>query len=316
LSPNGDGIAETIRFVPTLTIREGLSSWTLSAENRTEKGHVWTVSHVGPEAPPEWIEWNGRTDAGRVVDGRYAVTMVVEYEKGNRSETVLDTEIRIDTTSPQVAVTVSPQPFSPDDDGYDDVLTITPSVIDESRIRSWSVSIDDPVGTPFYRLARTGAVVPVAWNGRSDSGELVLSAEDYGLTVEAVDEFGNRGSVETRIPVDILVIRDGNRLRISISSIYFKPYTADYRDVPEVVAQKNLETLDRLSEILKKYPQHRIQLEGHAVRVLWYDESLWRTEEQDKLAPLSTARAEAIRDALIRRGIAAARMTTTDTTMS
>jgi outer membrane protein OmpA-like peptidoglycan-associated protein len=69
-----------------------------------------------------------------------------------------------------------------------------------------------------------------------------------------------------------------------------------------------LKTLDRLTEILNKYGQYNIQLEGHAVRLLWKDEKKWKTEENDVLLPLSRERAESIKSALIQRGIKVERM--------
>jgi outer membrane protein OmpA-like peptidoglycan-associated protein len=122
--------------------------------------------------------------------------------------------------------------------------------------------------------------------------------------------YGNRGTYAGVIPIDILVIKEGDRYRISISSIYFKPNTADYVNIDAELARKNMETLDQLAQILKKYGDYKIQLEGHAVRIFWSDPAKWRGEEQNILMPLSTERAEVIRDALIQRGIRASRMST------
>jgi outer membrane protein OmpA-like peptidoglycan-associated protein len=108
-------------------------------------------------------------------------------------------------------------------------------------------------------------------------------------------------------------MRDGDRLKIIISSIYFKPYTADYTDKtaiePDRVA-RNLKTLDRLAEILKKYQDYRIRIEGHAVAVYWDQPARVRTEQEEVLLPLSIRRAEAIQEALVKRGIKAQRMST------
>jgi hypothetical protein len=76
------------------------------------------------------------------------------------------------------------------------------------------------------------------------------------------------------------VVREGDRLRIVISSIYFKEFTADYLDVPADRARDNLLTLDRLAEKLKKFPQYTIRLEGHAVSVYWDDPIRGKEEER------------------------------------
>ena len=149
------------------------------------------------------------------------------------------------------------------------------------------------------------------WDGTAADGEWVQSASDYTLVVHAEDTVGNRTSREYNIPIDILVMRVGDRLQIVISSIYFKPFTADYVDVPADVRAANLATLDRLAEILARYRDHSIEMEGHAVR-LWWDRPTeeWQDEEERVLLPLSSSRAEAIRAALVERGIEATRLTT------
>ncbi len=50
-------------------------------------------------------------------------------------------------------------------------------------------------------------------------------------------------------------------------------------DVEPDVAQKNIQTLDPLAEVLKKYAGYGISLEGHAVRIYWNDPIRLRTEE-------------------------------------
>jgi outer membrane protein OmpA-like peptidoglycan-associated protein len=62
--------------------------------------------------------------------------------------------------------------------------------------------------------------------------------------------------------------------------------------------------------VLKKYPQHSIRVEGHAVQVLWENPQRAAREQSEVLVPLSLARAEAIRNALVQRGIESSRMTT------
>jgi outer membrane protein OmpA-like peptidoglycan-associated protein len=118
------------------------------------------------------------------------------------------------------------------------------------------------------------------------------------------------GTASAEVPIDILVIREGNRLRIRIPSIYFVPFTSDYLHLDDIEqAAHNLETLDRLAEILTRYSQYAIRIEGHAVSLLWYDLRRAEEEQRNILLPLSLDRAQVIRDALIRRGIAPERMT-------
>lgn len=306
-SPNGDGILDTVGFNLALTVRDGIDAWTVSILNAagTKMGTIASGTEL-----PQRISWDGRVDGALVRDGQYLAELEVRYEKGNVS-TGRSGAVRVDTTPPEVIVGLSPPLFSPDDDGIDDLLSITITARDLSPIARWQADIYDPAGTHFVGWSGTGTPrTPLRWNGLSADGELVQSAEDYRLVVRATDSVWNTGEATATIPVDILVIREGDRYRIRISSIYFVPYTADYTNLEPEQARRNLETLDRLAVVLQKYPHHTIRVEGHAVQVLWENPQRAATEQSEVLLPLSLARAEAIREALVRRGIAAGRMTT------
>ena len=86
------------------------------------------------------------------------------------------------------------------------------------------------------------------------------------------------------IPVDVSVIRERDSLRIQISSIYSAPFSPEFESAKE---EENRQVLRRLAEVLKKYPLYRITIEGHAVRIYWFDEEKGKTEEVEVLAPLS-----------------------------
>jgi outer membrane protein OmpA-like peptidoglycan-associated protein len=54
---------------------------------------------------------------------------------------------------------------------------------------------------------------------------------------------------------------------------------------------------------LKKFADYDVRIEGHAVRIYWWDEERGRTEERQVLGSLSRDRAETVRQELIARGI-------------
>jgi flagellar hook assembly protein FlgD len=56
LSPNGDGTAESILFIPAPVVRDGISGWTFQVSNDAA-GVSWNLSGVSGEEPPEAIEW-------------------------------------------------------------------------------------------------------------------------------------------------------------------------------------------------------------------------------------------------------------------
>ncbi len=60
-----------------------------------------------------------------------------------------------------------------------------------------------------------------------------------------------------------------------------------------------------MAEIFQKYDAYRIKIAGHAVNITGTER-----EEVEELQPLSLARAESVKDALVERDISANRITT------
>ncbi len=308
-SPNADGIEDNITFLPKLAVNEGVLSWQLRVENNEAKT-VKLFANKGLEPVPEMLSWDGSDEENNITEGLYIASLTVEYEKGNLTLARADNPITVNIAPPEITIGLSTLLFSPDNNGENDTLNINVAVSDPSGVELWYATIYDPAGNVFLQLKsedfKDGEFL---WDGKSESGELVQSASDYKIEVFASDMLGNRTTENLTIPVDILVINDGDKIKISISSIYFKANTADYLSLsPELVA-KNQANLDRLADIFKKYPNYNIQLQGHAVREYWQNLKRWEKEEVEVLLPLSTKRAEVIRDALIRRGIKSERMT-------
>ncbi len=310
-NPAADAEYKAVEFDLATQVPDGVSRWGFAVID--EAGNeVMRHQPADSRTVAETITWDGSSPAGAAAEGLYFGRLEVEYEKGNLADEVTEYPVRLDRTPPAINVTMGQLPFQPVDDEARNTLRIAVSVSDPSGVRQWSAEILDPMGNRFRQIpSRSFRNGVFQWDGTSDSGEWVQSASDYTLAVHAEDSVGNRGSAEFSVPIDILVMRVGDRLQIVISSIYFKPFTADFTDVPAETRRTNLATLDRLAEILSRYRDHNIELEGHAVRLLWNrPQSVWQNEENQTLMPLSTARARAIRAALVQRGVPAARMTT------
>jgi len=80
--------------------------------------------------------------------------------------------------------------------------------------------------------------------------------------------------------------------------------------VPKNLSQQNILRLDQLAAKLAKFPDYNIVIVGHAVSVFWQDPELSKTEQDEVLVPLSKARAEAIKKAMVTRGINPDKITT------
>ncbi len=308
-SPNGDGNGDVVRINLYTSPPDGVSSWNLTIKDSAGKSER---SFDGTGAPiPAFISWDGKRADGSVVDGLYSASLRVEYEKGNLVEAVSAKEFLLDATAPLFNFRISPSPFSPDDDGVQDTVSLAiDNVRDVSPIVEWRLEVKDPTGKPFFTRSGRGAPTQaVTWNGKSDQGELVQAAEDYPVTVSVTDNLGNKAVKETVIPVDVLVFREGDRLKIRISSIAFAPNSPDFLTFDAEKAERNMKTLRRLAEILQKYSAYQIRIEGHAVSVYWDSPARAKKEETEELIPLSTSRAEAVKAALVDLGIAEKRMT-------
>jgi len=249
---------------------------------------------------PERIEWPGQETPG-IEDGDYRVRLTGRYRHGPELE-ITSPVVTVDTAAPDVVVGVSPQPFSPDGDGRNDTVTFELAVEDSSAIEYWILEVFDPTGEFFYDVGgRRNVPDRVVWDGTARNGERVISAEQYPWRLEVADELGNITVVEDHVLVDVLVEPFEDGYRIQIPSITFPGNSADLiLDPGDPRGRQNRQVLDRLVEILGRFPEYSIMVEGHAVNV-----SGTEREEQQELVPLSRRRAEAVRAALIERGVAA-----------
>ena len=298
-SPSGKEDVADQEFALVTKLTEGISEWKLEMVHESS-GVVKTERGTG--VPPESYVWDGRGDSGSITEGAYTARYSVVYEKGNRPAAETAPFI-LDNSAPETRVVMNPLPFSPDDDNVDDELTITMGVQDISAVDSWSMEILDPKGNEFISYGGKGKPTGrIIWDGRSSRGELVQSAEDYTWKLTVTDVMGNTSVKEGEIGVDVLVIRDGDNLKIMISSITFEPSQANLETTGEK-GSKNEWILSRIAQILRKYNRYQVVVEGHANSVYWYDSARAKKEEAEELQPLSEDRAKTVMNALVELGI-------------
>lgn len=299
-SPMAETGRTSIEFALYFANANSVKSWTVALANAgvTRKTFTGNSSYM-----PSILTWDGKNSSGDMApEGTYVATLTVNYTRNYTQGTAKSTQFILDNTRPTGKISFSPQLFSPVNPT--DVMTITiDGVSDLARIESWTMYIFDPGWNLFRTYSGKWPNNTVIWDGKDMNGEMVVSAEDYPVTVKFRDEFGNMGTIQSLLPIDIIVIKDGTGYRIENSRIYFKDFTADYENVPENLAKQNIVRLNRLAETFKKYPEHKIKIVGHAVMIHWEDKTLGATEQEKVLIPLSLARAEAIKKALIERGV-------------
>jgi outer membrane protein OmpA-like peptidoglycan-associated protein len=292
-----------------VSLKEGIDSWKL--ELKDDAGRVlrtFPEGGGGTGTPPETINWNGRDAAGLVKEGKYTPALTLVYAKGD-VVSAQAAPVTVDISGPVLSFASRPEYFSPDNDGVDDDLIMNLGAQDASPIGTWSLEIREPQAPypVFYRIEGRGSPAErILWDGRSSKGELVQAATDYPFTFKAEDVLGNASSMEGKIGVDVLVIRDGDRLKIQVPSIIFRANAADFNGLEKSVVDNNIRILRRIAEILNKFRDYKVQVEGHANPVL-----MTQAEETQELQPLSESRARATVDYLAGFGVSRSRLSAT-----
>lgn len=291
-SPNGDKQKDSMVFKPQLSDSEGLDSWDLVVMDK--EGRI--VRKISGSTMPQSLSWDGKDDKGvQVPDGKYKANLVAKYNNGNRPQSD-SMEFLLDTEAPRVTYKTSPDLFSPDGDGENDQLEISLDTTDVSGIKDWKLTIVDPDGRPFKTFSGTGTPAPkIYWDGKSEKGEPVESAQDYKVRLSISDELGNmiKDMDLDSIAVDVLVEATPRGLKIRISNIEFEFGKSSIKG-------KGFIILNRVAQILKKYKNYQVEISGHTDNV--------GTEEAN--LKLSKARAEAVRDYLVSKGISESRLIT------
>ncbi len=307
-SPNGDGIKDTQTLTVHTTLKDGLASWSvvIKPADNSSTAPVKTWSSEKGTALTSSLQWDGKTDSGRVASGTFIAELSLRYTKGD--ELVTDSAPFVSSTkAPVLGVKLSPKYFSPDNDGNEDELFVDLSAKADTPLKQWSFEIREPEDTGNKLFWSTGGKSKITeqlvWDGRSLRGETVQSATDYPYTFTVTDEVGLTSVVKGYIPIDVLVIRDGDKLKIAVPSIIFRKNAADFEGLEKNVVDRNVKVLTRIAEILNKFPEYKVQVEGHANNT-----SGTEREEREDLIPLSGARADAVRRFLIEKGVARGRL--------
>ncbi|MCQ2576476.1 MAG: OmpA family protein [Treponema sp.] len=323
ISPNDDGVLDTQKFEIKTTVSDGLKSWNfkVTTENGTS---VYSRSDKEDGNLPAQFIWNGADADGNACEGTFVGTLRVEYKKGN-VVTAVSSPFICTATAPVVSVQTAPEYFSPDNDGIDDDLFIKLTGSSKAKIKNWSFVIKDPKGKVFWKTEGKNQITErMIWDGLSNvqkdvngNAERVQSAMDYPYVFTVSDNLGMTSIVEGVIPVDVLVIREGRVLKMAVPSIIFESDAANFQTanakLTEAQVKKNLDILNRIAEILKKFPDYKVTIQGHANRIS--DNVDEETVDNLRvwgraLQPLSKERADAIKDYLKKKGVNANNVTT------
>lgn len=308
------------------SVTDSIKSWSVDIKN--EKGEkVYSFNTENSNTFAKELFWNGKTADDKTAEGVFYAELNMEYEKGNIVKEKTQNFV-CSSQAPVLGVITTPDFFSPDDDGTDDDLFINLSAKTNAKLSSWSFIIYNPeesgrAGKPFWKQEGTSKISEIlTWNGLSNiytesngQAERVQSAMDYPWEFTVTDSLGLTSKVRGKISIDILVIRDGNVLKMAVPSIIFRANAADFKTAKEAPGSKvtpeqaanNERVLKRVADILKKFPDYTITVVGHANNITGTEEE--ETGGDIPLVPLSRNRAEFVKSRLEAYGIESSRMT-------
>lgn len=323
ISPNNDGVLDTQKFEIRTTVADSILNWNFDI--RKEDGtSVYGLSEADSSTLPANITWNGADKDGNVCEGTFSATLHIVYQKGNRVSSV-SSPFLCTATAPQLRVQTAPEFFSPDNDGTDDDLYIKLSGSTKARIKNWAFTIKDPKGKDFWKTSGKSQITErIIWDGLSNvqkdangNAERVQSAMDYPYVFTVTDNLGMTSTIEGVVPVDVLVIREGNVLKMAVPSIIFESDASNFQKASAKLTQeqvdKNLQILNRIADILKKFKDYKVTIEGHANRLTNNpeEETVDNPRQWGRAStPLSKERADAIKAYLVKRGVSAASLST------
>ncbi len=317
ISPNGDDFLDSQKFDIRVSLKEGISFWKFDIAGADGVVAKTFSSSEQKELPSE-VKWAGDKNDGTGAEGIFMGKLHVEYEKGN----VLDaqSELFLCTSKlPEPSVKMDQKYFSPDNDGNDDDLFLHLRCNTLAGLKNWSFVIFDRNGQPFWQTSGKSSITEkIVWDGRGSNGELVQSAEDYSYQFFVADELGMSNSVNGIISVDVLVVRDGDKLKMQIPSIIFRSDAADFvvksgnkPGITQAQADNNERVLKRVAQILKKFSAYKVTIVGHANRTSDNEsEETVAGSWGAALIPLSEQRAEFVKKILTKKGISAGRLST------
>lgn len=325
-SPNAEAPRNVQQLSIKASLQDGIESWSFDIIDATSNAVVRRWTQEDSSNLPANFTWAGDKDDGTVANGVYLAKLRASYAKGNDLEATGSMFVCV-ADAPRLTVSTAPKYFSPDNDGNDDDLFIRLRGETLASLKSWSFTIYDRNGGAFWKTSgKTSITERIIWDGRGNNGELVQSAEDYPYEFTATDELGMTSTVKGIIQTDVLVVRDGNKLKMQVPSIIFRSDNADFgvagtkdaagRNITQGITAEqktnNERVLGMITTALKKFGDYKVTIVGHANRLTDNpDEETMNNPAAwgPALIPLSQERAMFVKNYLVKNGISESRLT-------
>ncbi|MCX7820156.1 MAG: gliding motility-associated C-terminal domain-containing protein [Brevinematales bacterium] len=298
-------LGQKLTFNLDMSSVEDLENASISIVDSTER-ILRTISLTNQRT--QRVEWDGMLDRNqKIPDGVYRAVVSFDYASGNKITTNIT--IVADSTPPQSVVTISPEVFTPDGDGEDDVMFINLDLNDLTDVKNWQIRIFK-VGekktdlTLFKTFNGKGkGKTLIQWDGTGDDKEdLVEAVQDYMFELSVEDEVGNKTNISREFTTGVLVERTPEGLRIRVSSILFAFDKATFVGDYQKPLNRIIFILRRIMSNPERYgltKNFKIEISGHTDDI----------GEEDYNQRLSERRAKAVYDYLVKNDIDPALLT-------
>ncbi|MBN2440478.1 MAG: gliding motility-associated C-terminal domain-containing protein [Spirochaetales bacterium] len=183
-SPNGDGRQDDVTIIPAIEDQNGLLSWKVSVtdmDGNSKRNFSGPVADVQKE-----ILFDGKDDSGIYLpEGEYQVAFEVKYNQGNNP--VVTTLLSADLQIPDYNVIIENPYFSPNGDGYGDILLITIDANEEISVNGDILNSD---GTRIRNVSADAPAKEIPWDGMDNEGTIQPESM-YTLSLYISDRAGN-----------------------------------------------------------------------------------------------------------------------------
>lgn len=311
-SPDSDGGSDDLLIFVDASLYDNLDSWQLDVLDIN--GNI--IKNIrGFEILPTELFWDGTVDGddGEIMvaeEGSYRVKLSANYQKGDSAETVSDIFV-LDITPPQIFIDVAANPFSVTDEGVEGEVYVTLNVLDNTEINHWSMDVLNSYGDILRTYSGEGNPSgDIIWNSAEANGGVGISLDnpEFVLKLAVFDSGGNESVFEKAIPLDILLVLKDGKKYLSVPNIIFGAYRYALDSAGAGKLGVNNASLDKVASIYQKYPAYDLVLEGHALNI--YMDGSREDSEEEILLPLTARRTDAVRTALIQRGLPSAKIST------
>ena len=283
-SPNEDGFLDTILIDVDYITTAGLQKSCLIVYNTTGQKIYSQEQNIAKLSTN--LIWDGKNNAKKIAsDGQYLI--ILEQHFIDKQIDTAPLIVYLDTTAPIFDTQFSPNRFSPDSDGIDDVLKIDFFAEDLHNISNWTITIKNKEEI-LQTFKGTTNKTKLFWYPNSDSP--LKSHDTLSFEIYLQDTLGNKiDTLFHQIKIDLLTDFSDKNLITTETIAYFEPGMG-------IISGQIFTYLDEVWLYYQENPQDKIKILTQA----YYEESEHSKTEAYKLGIM---RGDAIKQYLINKGI-------------